>query len=160
MEGEILYMAKESVEIKMTDEFKETVLSLIDKTIEKVLDAKGVQLSNNEIKKLKNLALDQINVHVTSKINNKNLWNFNTENSLSVLLERESKTHKMGSIVSGKKETGYYTMKPNSTWCFSEKDTTGKGYTKDEFEKKVLQMFLEDVETASFYGAISYVESD
>lgn len=151
-------MSKEVVKVKLTNEFKENALSMIKETIDRVLSAHEVNLSIKEKRKIKNLALDQLNVNVTNRINSKTLWVFNIENSIPVIVERDSTNKlKMGAIVAEKRQRETYKMKPNLTWSLSKKNNKDDGLTKKKFEEKVLSMILEDLETASFYGALSYV---
>lgn len=148
-------MIKETVKIKLTEDYKQSALSLIDNTINKVANANNKKLNDAEKRKIKNLTLDQINVNVTSKVNAKTLWGFNIEQSLPVIVERDEKTARLGNLVEDEKNNGLYQMKPNLTWTFSRKNK--EGLSRQEFEKTVLDMFFDDVETAAFYGALSFV---
>lgn len=150
-------MTRETVEIKIDENFKKEVLSLIDNTIDKVMSSSSIKLSKPEKTKLRNLTLDQLNVNVTNKMNFKTLWIFNTENTIPVLVEKESLHPDMGTIVKKKKTSGFYSIKPNLSWVFTKKNEDGFGMTRSEFEKKATEMFLEDIETAAFYGSLSYV---
>lgn len=149
-------MIKETVQIPLTEEFKEKVESLIDSTLEKVFNSSSNKVSSTDKKKVKSLALDQVNVSVTNKINSKTLWVFNIEKNLSVIVERDPNIPRMGAIVKGAKQPGFYIMKPNLSWTLAKNDT-GSGFTEEEFKKKVLCMLLEDIETAAFYGALSFI---
>lgn len=149
-------MIKEIVQIPLTDEFKEKAEALIDTTLEKVFNLSSNKISTTEKKKVKSLALDQVNVNVTNKINSKTLWVFNIEKNLPVIVERDPSVPRMGAIVEGSKQVGFYTMKPNLSWTLNKTDN-GSSYNEEEFKEKVLSMFLEDIETAAFYGALSLV---
>lgn len=149
-------MIKETIQIPLTEEFKEKAQALIDSTLEKVFNSSSNKISSADKKKVKNLALDQVNVSVTNKINSKTLWVFNIEKNLPVIVERDPSVPRMGAIVKGTKQVGFYTMKPNLSWTLTKTDN-GASFTEEEFKEKVLSMFLEDIETAAFYGALSFV---
>lgn len=150
-------MTKEIVRIKLTDEFKEEAMDLIKNTIKKVLNVHGVELSAKEKRAIKNFSLDQLNVNVTNRINSKTLWVFNIENSIPVLVERDKGIPKLGNLISKSKEKGTYLINSNLTWSISKKNDDKGGLSREEFEKAVLDMTLEDLETAAFYGTLSYV---
>ncbi len=150
-------MIKETVAIKLTDEYKENALTLIDNTINKVSKLSGVELNDSDKRKIKNLTLDQINVNVSNKSNCKTLWVFNIESSVPVLLEKEKSLPKMGALIPESEQVGSYKMKSNLTWTFNKENDSNGGINKENFEKQVLHMLLEDIETAAFYGALSYV---
>ena len=152
-------MTKEMIEIKINDEFKSQANELIDKTIEKVFDSKGKSLNNELKKRIRNLVIDQLNVNVTSKLSSKTLWVFTTENSIPVIVESEGQKHKMGGIIQEKRHAKYYSLK-NNLWSSSNKKKDETFVSKCEFERKSLKLFLEDVETASFYAAMSYGVDD
>lgn len=146
-------MIKEIIEIKLKDEFKDKALNLIDETIDKVAKAYGSSLSDKDKRKIKNLALDQVNVNVSHRANSKTLWVFNVENNLPILVEKDKGLPKMGPLIQ-ENNNATYQMKPNLTWTLSKDND---GFSQDEFEEKVLEMLLEDIETAAFYGVLSYV---
>lgn len=150
-------MIKEIVKVKLTEEYKENALSLIEDTIDRVLMVHKVVLDNKERRAIKNLSLDQLNINVTNRINSKTLWVFNIEDCLPVIVEREKSLPKMGSLLQDKKEKGSYKMKPNLTWTLNRKNNNDEGLNREEFEETVLNMLLEDLETAAFYGALSHV---
>ena len=152
-------MTKEMIEIKINDEFKTQANQLIEKTIEKVFNSNGKILDNDLKKRIRNLVIDQLNVNVTSKLSSKTLWVFTTENSIPVIVEAESQRYKMGGIIQEKNPAKYYSLK-NNLWSSSNKRKDETFVSKIEFEKKALKLFLEDVETASFYAAMSYGDDD
>ena len=92
-------MIKEIIEIKLKDEFKDKALNLIDETIDKVAKAYGSSLSDKDKRKIKNLALDQVNVNVSHRANSKTLWVFNVENNLPILVEKDKGLPKMGPLI-------------------------------------------------------------
>lgn len=157
-------MAKEIVKIKMDEEFKEKALQSIEDTIEKVLTVHNVELKPKEKRSIKNFSLDQLNVNVTNRINSKTLWVFNIESSVPVIVERSKDIPKFGGILPEGKNVGKFTMNTNGSWSLAKKSKKGKGenaeegLNKKDFEKIVLKMLLEDLETAAFYGTLSYVE--
>lgn len=152
-------MTKEIIKIKLTDEYKESAMKLIDDTIDKVADKYDFALTPKEKMKIKNLSLDQINVNISHKAKTKSLWVFDAETSLPVIVERDDDLPSLNSLE--KSDCGSYQMKTNLDWTFSRANDNEEGVCQEEFEQVVLKMFLEDFETASFYGALSYVtESD
>mgnify|MGYP000847702131 CR=1 FL=1 len=144
---------RKTMKIKLTKEYKEKALNLIDKTIDKVADKFNYELSNKEKSIIKNLSLDQINVNVTSRAKLKTMWVFDTEEYLPVIVEKE---HDYG-MLSSNTEEGTYLMNPNLSWTFNKANIKKGGISYEEFENKVLELLLEDFETASFYGTLSYV---
>lgn len=150
-------MIKETVEIKLSDEYKDKALLIIDETINKVSSVHGVTLDIKSKRKIKNLALDQVNVSVSHRANSKTLWVFNIESELPLLLEREKGLPKMGSLIPDDNLSSSYKMKPNLTWTLNTKNNSSGGVSKELFEKISLDMLLEDMETAAFYGTLSYV---
>lgn len=151
-------MIKETVKVKLNDDYKSKALLLIDDTIEKVAELNGAVLERKDKSKIKNLALDQVNVNVSHRANCKTLWVFNIEDSLPILLEEEKSIPKMGALMPDSEQVGSYKMKPNLTWTFNRQNDSKGGINKKEFEKLALEMLLEDIETAAFYGALSYVD--
>lgn len=150
-------MIKETVKIKLDDNYKEKALSLIDETIQKVSDFSGSELSDKDKRTIRNLTLDQINVNVSQKASCKTLWVFSIEESLAVLVESEESIPRLGALVPDEKETGSYLMKPNLTWTLSKSNDKAEGISRKSFEEISLTMLLEDIETAAFYGTLSYV---
>lgn len=150
-------MIKETVEIKLSDEFKESALLLIDETIERVSEVHEVKLSVKSKRMIKNLALDQVNVNISHRASSKTLWVFNVESNLTLLLEREESIPKLGALVPDNKKDGSYKMRPNLTWTLSRRNDSDEGVTREGFEEISLDMLLEDMETAAFYGTLSYV---
>lgn len=137
---------RKTIDIKLTDEYKEEVMNLIDDTIEKVIKREHASLSAADKRKIKNLALDQVNVNVTARSKLKSLWVFDSADCLTMIVEpdRKNKVKKGGHIK--------YTMRPNLTWLYGS-----EGITRKEFEERALEMLAEDVETAAFYGTLSYI---
>lgn len=150
-------MIKELTGVKMTEEFKEEVMNVIDKTIEKVVAKSGKTINNREKNKIRNLSLDQINVDVSTRANLKTLWVINIENNIPIIVEKEKGIPQLNEINSSSAKSGAYKIKPNLTWTYS-KDNLDDGMNLEEFEKKVLSMLLEDAETAAFYGTMSLVD--
>lgn len=150
-------MIKENVEVKLGEDYKNKALLLIDETIDKVIELSGANLEDKDKKKIRNLTLDQVNVNVSHKANCKTLWVFNIENSLPILVEEEKGIPKMGALVPDSEQVGSYKMKPNLTWTLNRNNDSEDGVDKVGFENLVLQMLLEDIETAAFYGTLSYV---
>lgn len=150
-------MIKETIKIKLDDNYKEKALTLIDDTIQKVSELNNSVLSDKDKRTIRNLTLDQVNVNVSQKASCKTLWVFSIESSLSVLVEREESVPRLGALVPGEKEIGSYQMKPNLTWTLSKSNDKNEGLNRKSFEEMSLEMLLEDIETAAFYGALSYV---
>lgn len=148
---------KEVVKVKLSEDYKDKALSLIDETIDKVSELSGTSLENKDKRKIRNLTLDQVNVNVSHRANSKTIWVFNIENSLPIVVEREENLPKMGALVNEDEQVGSYKMKPNLTWTFNRENDSDDGINRKEFEKLVLEMLLEDIETAAFYGTLSYV---
>lgn len=157
-------MTKEVVKVKMDEEFKEKALQSIEDTIEKVLTVHNVKLKPKDKRSIKNFSLDQLNVNVTNRINSKTLWVFNIESSVPVIVERAKDIPKFGGIVPEGKNVGKFTMNTNGSWALTKNSKKTKGADNEEglnkkgFENTVLNMLLEDLETAAFYGTLSYVE--
>lgn len=147
-------MIKEVVRVKIDEEYKESVFAKIEETAIKVASKHNKTLSEKELKKIRNLSLDQANVNVTHKANLKTLWVINIESSIPVVVEREKSLISLGGLIKAP-EGSFYKMKSNFTWEVKKSNDGNGGVTKEEFEKQVLEMFLEDVETASFYGTLS-----
>lgn len=150
-------MIKESVKIKLSEKYKNEALLLIDETIDKVSESNGATLDTKDKRKIRNLTLDQVNVNVSHRANCKTLWVFSIEDSLSVIVEREESLPKMGALMPDDEQVGSYKMKPNLTWTFNRENDSDDGVGKEDFESKTLEMLLEDIETAAFYGTLSYV---
>lgn len=150
-------MIKEIVKVKLDKEYKDKALSLIDETINKVSELSGVSLEDKDKRKIRNLTLDQVNVNVSHRINSKTIWVFNIEDSLPVIVEREEGLPKMGALMPENEQVGSYKMKPNLTWTFNKKNDSDDGINEEDFKRRVLEMLLEDIETAAFYGTLSYV---
>lgn len=150
-------MIKEIIEFNLSEEYKEKALLIIDETIDKVSDVHGVELDAKSKRMIKNLALDQVNVNISHRANSKTLWVFNIESNLSVLLEREETLPKLGALVPDAEAEGSYKMRPNLTWTFSKANDSDGGVSKESFRQQSLNMLLEDMETAAFYGTLSYV---
>lgn len=146
---------KEIEEIKLSDEYKSKALILIDDTIEIVSNKFDVELSDVDKSTIRNLSLDQVNVNVAARANLKYMWVFDTEDTLPVIVEK-AKTSS-GLLKIDEENEKYYLMKPNLSWTLNEENISKDGLTKEEFEKKVLRVLLEDFETAAFYGTLSYI---
>lgn len=149
-------MIKELVKVEIDDDYKNEAISLIENTIEEVLSNHNQSLSQNEKNKIKNLALDQVNVSVTSKANLRSLWVINTEDSIPLIIEKEPGAPTFGELLGIAAIPGKYMMRSNYTWTYN-RENMENGIEKDAFENKVREMLLEDIETAAFYGALSYV---
>lgn len=150
-------MIKELTKVKMTDEFKDEVVNVIDETIEKVVEKSGKSISTKEKTKIRNLSLDQINVDVSTRANLKTLWVINVENDIPIIVEKEKGIPQLNEIISNSENGGAYKMKPNLTWTYSKKNLDD-GMNLNDFKKKVLSMILEDAETAAFYGTMSCMD--
>lgn len=150
-------MIKELVGVKITDEFKEELINVIDDTINKVIAKSGTSVSNRKLNKVRNLSLDQINVDVSTRANLKTLWVINIENDIPIIVEKDKGFPNISEINSNGSKGGAYKMKPNLTWTYS-KDNLDDGLNSKQFQDKVLSMLLEDAETAAFYGAMSCVD--
>lgn len=150
-------MTRDIIKIKLTKEYKEKALQIINDTIENVYSKYNVTLTETDKRKIKNLTLDQVNINVSIKAKTKTFWIFDTENCLPVVVETEENKPSMGQLVATKIQTGFYVIKPNLVWTFVKKNVDGTGLNKKKFEEKVLEMLLEDFQTSAFYGALSYV---
>lgn len=154
-------MIRETIKIKLTKEYKQEAMDLIDDTIDRVSDKFKFCLSEKDRRKIKNLSLDQVNINISQKNNSKTLWIFDTEEYIPIIVEKEEGLPKMGLLFQNESNVGCYKMKPNLTWTFNKANCKKCGVTHEEFEGEVLKMLLEDFETASFYGTLSYItESD
>lgn len=154
-------MIKETVRVRINEDFKKKAFELIDETIEKVLKSHRKILTPKEKTKVKNLTLDQINVNTTQKSNMKTLWVLNIESSIPVIVEREKALVILGGIIGDtNSKKNYYKVKPNWTWTIKKENCEDGGLTKEEFEDEIKTMLLEDIETAAFYGALSLMEGD
>lgn len=144
---------KEVVRVKLTDEYKERAMKLIDDTMDVVASKFNYNLSDKDKVTIKNLSLDQVNVNITSRAKLKTMWVFDTEKYIPVIVEKENGT---GGLLSAIGE-GAYLMRPNLSWTFKKSNIKKNGISQKEFEKKVLRLLLEDFETAAFYGTLSFV---
>lgn len=152
-------MIKEIARIKIDEEYKEKVFNVIDSTIRKVVSSYEREITDQEINKIKNLSLDQINVNVASRANMKTLWGINIESNIPILIERAKSLENLGGLFAANSDDKrYYKMKNNFTWSMSEANEEDSGLTKKEFHEAVLSMLIEDAETASFYGALSLMD--
>lgn len=152
-------MIRELVQVKMSKEYKDEIVDLVNKTIDTVAKKHNYELTSCEKNKVKNLCFDQVNIHISERSRAKTFWTFDTERSIPIVIEKEESQPKLDS--DSKRKTGSYKMKPNLTWTYSKKNNNEGGVEKEIFEERVREMLLEDFETAAFYGALSYTtESD
>lgn len=147
-------MIREIVKVKLTKEYKEKAVALVEETIDKVSKKANIELSPQDKRKLINLTMDQVNINVSSKAKTKTYWVFDTENHLPVVVEKAEAKSTQKTLVPQKISNGGYKMKPNLVWTYVKKDK--ETLTQKEFEEKSLAMLLEDFETAAFYGTLSY----
>lgn len=153
---------KDTIQIKLTPAYKEQAVNIINQTIQQVAKRFNCNLNEQDIRKIRNLSLDQININVSQKTKSKTLWIFDAEDMLPMVIEKEDNIVNFGLIGQSETElTGAYSMNPNLSWTFNKANLNKGGLTRKEFEDEVLKMLLEDFETAAFYGALSYItESD
>ena len=149
---------KDTIQIKLTPAYKQQAVDIINKTIKHVAKKFNCDLNEQDIRKIRNLSLDQINI--SQKTKSKTLWIFDAEDVLPIVIDRKDSKANLGLIGQLENESvGAYTMNPNLTWTFS-KNITENSLNQEEFEKEVLKMLLEDFETAAFYGALSYITEE
>lgn len=151
-------MIKEIVKVKLTEEFKKQAMETLDKTICNVLELKNAKLSSQEKTKIKNLSLDQINVNVSQRNKFKIMWVFDTEDYIPVTVYVEDELKSIEECLNKNPNVNYFKIKNNLTWSFKESNSKEMGKTKEEFENRVLQILMEDFETAAFYGTLSYMD--
>ena len=148
-------MIRELIHVKLDKEYKDEVFQLVEDTIDKVAKEHRVKLTEKEKRQIKNLSFDQVNIHVSGKARAKTFWVFDTEECLPLIIEKERAKAPFDGNTS--KKDGSFKMKPNLTWTFNEENNKNGGITEAKFNEKVLKMLKEDFETASFYGALSFV---
>lgn len=146
-------MIRSTSNIKLTSEFKEKALNLINDTIEETLNKSQVSLEKKEKTKIKNLSLDQINIDVAHRNKLKAMWVFDTEEFIPIMLFVDKRLTE--AYLKDNPDDKVYYMEPNGDWKMIKDDKDG--VDKKEFEETVLQMLLEDFETAAFYGTLSYM---
>lgn len=145
-------MTNMTIYIPLTSEFKKKAMDTINDTIEMVLERHRTILSDQIKKKIRNFSLDQINVNVTHKNKLKNIWVFDTEDTIPVLLL----LGKFSQLPSDDELA--YKLKSNGEW---EVDLDSKeSLNKEEFEATVLKHLIDDFGTASFYGTLSYMDDN
>lgn len=145
-------MTNMTIYIPLTPEFKKKAMDTINDTIEKVLERHRTSLSDQIKKKIKNFSLDQINVNVTHKNKLKSIWVFDTEDTIPIFLLLDESGELPNS------DDFAYKLKSNGEW---EVDLDFEGsLNKEEFEAMVLKHLIDDFETASFYGTLSYMDDD
>lgn len=145
-------MTNMTIYITLTSEFKKKAMDAINDTIEMVLERHRATLSDQVKKKIRNLSLDQINVNVTHKNKLKNIWVFDTEDTIPVLLLLDTS----GQLPND--DALAYKLKSNGEW---EIDLdSNESLNKEEFEAMVLKHLIDDFGTASFYGTLSYMDDN
>jgi len=156
--GEIYNMTREVLNVKMTGEFKAKVFNEIEKTINYALKKNDVELQEKERKKIKNLTLDQVNVHISQKMKSKSMWVFDAEKYIPVTVEVEKTLAPVKLHAKENSEDKLFRMENNLSWSYSRKNKNHEdSMNYEEFERKVLDILIEDFNTASFYGTLSYV---
>lgn len=152
-------MIKETVKVKMPDDYKEKAYKILNDTISDVLKRKNVKLSEYDKRKIKNLSLDQININISQRSKSKSMWVFDTENHVPASFKTEKKLKNAEKHSSANPDKKYFLMKNNLSWTYqSTNEKAEESMNKKEFEDLVLQNLLEDFETAAFYGTLSYME--
>lgn len=142
----------------MSEDYKQKAMTKVEEVAKKVAKTKNKPIDEKTVLRLRNLTLDQINVVISSKVKSKVLWVFDSEDFLPTSVQgTENNPMQMGLFSGTTLEKDYYRLKSNSTW---EKTKDSSDLSKQEFEEKVLDMLLEDFETAAFYGALSYFSGD
>jgi len=150
-------MKKEIVRIELTEEYKKEAINLINSTIEYVLKKQKCKLNDYEKLKIKNFSLDQINVNISNKSRSKTMWIFDAEENVPVIVCKEKKLKAINVEVQENENCKFYKINTNLTWDFSKDNHNNGGITHEEFKKRILELLLEDFETAAFYGTLSYV---
>jgi len=153
-------MIRETLKVKLTDEFKKKAMDKIDETINYVSKRHNVELNAKEKLKIKNLSLDQVNINISQRTKSKTIWVFDTEPYVPVTVEVQDELSPIRSFLSKNKNSNFYQMRSNLSWTFNEENAQNEGITHQQFEDKVLEILLEDFETASFYGTLSYVTEE
>lgn len=152
-------MIKETLYVKMPEGYKDKALNILDETINKIVDKKNKTITESEKRKIKNLSLDQVNINISQRIKSKSMWVFDTETHIPVSVRSEEKLGGAENHSESNPEDKLFKMKNNLSWTYQ---TTNKNsedkMNKDEFNETVLNLLLEDFETAAFYGTLSYVE--
>lgn len=152
---EEINLVKELVYVRLTEEYKQEVFELVENTIDKVLSRYSVELNDFDRRTLRHLCYDQVNIHISRRVNTKTMWTFDAEKAIPILVERESSQPAFGEVLGDKRRTGSFKMKPNLTWTYNSKNNSNYGKNRTQFEAKVLDMLKEDFETAAFYGTLS-----
>lgn len=153
-------MIRETLKVKLTDEFKKKAMDKIDETINYVSKRHNVELNAKEKLKIKNLSLDQVNINISQRTKSKTIWVFDTEPYVPVTVEVQDELSPIRSFLNKNKNSNFYQMRSNLSWTFNEENAQNEGITHQQFEDKVLEILLEDFETASFYGTLSYVTEE
>lgn len=146
-------MIRNTVNVKLTEEFKQQAIKLIYDTIEETLIKSNKEIPTKEKNKIKNLSLDQVNIDVAHKNKLKAMWVFDTEDYIPILLFVDKDLEQ--TYLKENLDDKVFFMEANGDWKVKKK--VKNGVTKKEFEETVLKMLLEDFETASFYGTLSYI---
>lgn len=137
--------------VKLTSEFKESVVKEMNDSIDLVCERNHVKLTDEERKFIMNRAFDQLNKHMSHKARMKTLWVFDIEDTLPVIVDLKDKPKGLLDDTEGA-----YKMRPNLSWMYSKDFIDNGGVDEPEFERIVLEMLKEDAETAAFYGALSF----
>lgn len=153
-------MIRETLKIELTDEFKEKAMDEIDKTINYVSKRHNVELSAKEKLKIKNLSLDQVNINISERTRSKTIWVFDTETYVPVTVEVQDELSPISNFLKENENSNFYQIRSNLSWTFNDKNAQNEGMTHQQFEDKVLEILLEDFETAAFYGTLSYVTEE
>ena len=152
-------MIKETLHVKMPKGYKEKAMKILDDTINNTVNNKNKEITESEKRKIKNLSLDQVNINISQRTKTKSMWVFDTESHIPVSVRSEEKLGGAERHSEINPEEKLFKMKNNLSWTYQ---TTNKNSeekkNKKEFNETVLNLLLEDFETAAFYGTLSYVE--
>lgn len=152
-------MIKETLNVEIPKGYKEKAAKILDDTIEDVLEKQNASLTNNEKRKIKNLSLDQVNINVSQRSKSKSMWVFDTETHIPIPVRTEKKLKSAEKHSTANPNEKYFKIKNNLSWTYQTTNAKSEeGMDKKEFEDTILRILLEDFETATFYGTLSYVD--
>lgn len=149
-------MKKVQHSVKITDEFKEEALQLIEDEVTRVfLQEVGRRPTKRQIDILTSLSLSQFNTHVSFLANMRTQWSLIDSNSIPVIMSVPEEKGK-NSLFSVQTESKKLTFVRNNAgeWIA----TPGEGVTKAEVDTISKEMALEDLLTSVFFSTLSYVD--
>lgn len=134
----------------------EVILNEINKVLTSTLEKETKAPAKEKvIKLLRAKTLDQLSVHVATKAKMKTNWGFGSGVGMPILVEfigvAESKVN---NLIDRNDSPIKYIQADDLTWTAKR---NCKGVPYDEFEKVVMNDFIEEARTAAFYSALSHV---